>query len=72
MKVKIFQAWGHAQVQALERQINHWLEEIERDGWEARDMQLTAAGTGTSQPGDEIAQSVVITVWIRRIRPAWE
>jgi hypothetical protein len=63
MRVKVFQGWGHTQVQALEKKINDWLEAIESEGLKVQHVQTAAAGTGTSQEGDEIVQAVVITVW---------
>lgn len=63
MKVKIFQGWGHAQVQKLERDINEWLEILHDKGGVVQHTNVTSAGTGTSQPGDEIVQAVTVTVW---------
>lgn len=63
MRVKIFQAFGYKQIEALEEKINAWIEGAEVNGWKVKQTQTALAGVGGGDGEDGLTQVVVITIW---------
>jgi len=63
MRVKIFQAWGHPQIEKLEGQINAWLKDRLPFDMSVKRTETALAGTRDDDGSENITQALVVTIW---------